>query len=222
MSEQPPSPGIRLSDADREHAVQRLQTAMAEGRISLSEFDERAAAAYAARYAGDLQPLLADLPPAATGWSVEHGAPRPIPGYRPAVATPGPRPIVAGDASYGQASFPAQPEVIDPGWGTIKRRNKWLVPGWLRIQTGPGTVVLDLREATFAQQVIAIDVEVGVGSLKILVPESSGITADVTRVHTSIGTVSSRVSSLPNPPHPHLACAGKVGVGSLVIRAPYF
>src|SRR5690606_8017272 len=32
---------IRLSDADRERAVERLNDAVAEGRLTLSEFEER-------------------------------------------------------------------------------------------------------------------------------------------------------------------------------------
>lgn len=53
---------IRLSDADRERAVERLNDAVAEGRLTLSEFEERMAAVLAARTAADLEPHLADLP----------------------------------------------------------------------------------------------------------------------------------------------------------------
>jgi hypothetical protein len=56
------SPGLRASDADREAAVTRLQTALAEGRIDLDEFGERASAAYAAVTTDELAVLLADLP----------------------------------------------------------------------------------------------------------------------------------------------------------------
>jgi hypothetical protein len=65
----PPQPprGLRISDADRERAAERLQTAMAEGRITFTELDERLAAVYAARYEAELLPPLADLPGAAPG-----------------------------------------------------------------------------------------------------------------------------------------------------------
>lgn len=36
---------VRASDADRESVVERLQQAFGEGRITVSEFDERARAA---------------------------------------------------------------------------------------------------------------------------------------------------------------------------------
>ena len=58
-----PSPAVRASDADREATVTRLQRAVGEGRIDLSEFGERAGAAYAAGTLDELAALVADLPP---------------------------------------------------------------------------------------------------------------------------------------------------------------
>ncbi|MDT7608248.1 MAG: hypothetical protein QOG96_2751, partial [Pseudonocardiales bacterium] len=53
---------LRAADSDRERVVERLRRANDEGRIDLFEFDERAAAAYAARTYAELAPLTADLP----------------------------------------------------------------------------------------------------------------------------------------------------------------
>lgn len=53
---------LRAADVDRERVADRLRRAHADGRISLVEFDERVAAAYAAISYGDLAPLTADLP----------------------------------------------------------------------------------------------------------------------------------------------------------------
>src|SRR3954463_15527037 len=52
----------RVSHAEREATVTRLQTAVGEGRIDLDEFGQRAAAAYAAGTTAELDQLLADLP----------------------------------------------------------------------------------------------------------------------------------------------------------------
>jgi hypothetical protein len=73
---------LRAADSDRERVVERLRRANNEGRIDLFEFDERVAAAYAARTYADLAPLTADLP--------EPGPP-PIgsPGRARAVPSPG-------------------------------------------------------------------------------------------------------------------------------------
>jgi hypothetical protein len=57
---------MRMSDADRERVVERLHTAVGEGRLTLEEFDERVASVLAARTFGEVQPYLADLPVAAS------------------------------------------------------------------------------------------------------------------------------------------------------------
>jgi hypothetical protein len=55
-------PDVRVSDADREVTVTRLQKALSEGRIDLNEFGERVEVAYAAVTRTDLDTVVADLP----------------------------------------------------------------------------------------------------------------------------------------------------------------
>jgi hypothetical protein len=54
--------GVRASDHDREALIARLQKALAEGRLDLDEFGQRAGAAYAAVTTAELDGLVADLP----------------------------------------------------------------------------------------------------------------------------------------------------------------
>src|SRR4051794_2824936 len=68
---------VRASDAERDAAVARLQSALAEGRITVDEFGERAQAAYAATTTDQLGPLLADLPARAAAAQVEVVGSRP-------------------------------------------------------------------------------------------------------------------------------------------------
>lgn len=69
----PEQPEPRISDADRERAVEQLQAALAEGRLELTEFDERVAGVLRSRTATELVPYLADLPGALTESTVpEH------------------------------------------------------------------------------------------------------------------------------------------------------
>jgi hypothetical protein len=63
----PRNPALRLSDADRERVVGWLNTAVAEGRLTLVEFEERVDAVLRARTYGEVEPHLADLPVAAVG-----------------------------------------------------------------------------------------------------------------------------------------------------------
>jgi hypothetical protein len=62
MTEKPTQgSAVRVSDADREAVVAQLEKALAEGRIAVDEFRQRAEAAYSAVTTAELQPLLADL-----------------------------------------------------------------------------------------------------------------------------------------------------------------
>jgi hypothetical protein len=53
---------IRVSDHERERAVETLRLHFAAGRLESDELEERIALAYDARTRGDLKRLLADLP----------------------------------------------------------------------------------------------------------------------------------------------------------------
>jgi hypothetical protein len=53
---------IRASDTDREVVVATLREAYTAGRLTMDEFNERMAAAYASRTWGDLRELTVDLP----------------------------------------------------------------------------------------------------------------------------------------------------------------
>jgi Domain of unknown function (DUF1707) len=53
---------LRASDAEREAVIGQLDQALSDGRITVSEFDERVRLAWAARTLGDLEGLTGDLP----------------------------------------------------------------------------------------------------------------------------------------------------------------
>jgi hypothetical protein len=53
---------MRIGNDEREQAVRALGEHFAQGRLEPLEFEERMAAAYAARTADELDPLFADLP----------------------------------------------------------------------------------------------------------------------------------------------------------------
>lgn len=65
---------MRASDDDRQEVIDRLQAALAEGRLKLEEFTERVGQAYQAVTYGDLARLHADLPAARPA-----AAPQPVP-----------------------------------------------------------------------------------------------------------------------------------------------
>jgi len=73
---------VRASDRDREAAVERLRSALNEGRLSLLEYDDRLARAYQSVTYGDLADLFADLPApgsATLDATPPKRAPKPLP-----------------------------------------------------------------------------------------------------------------------------------------------
>ncbi|WP_405579058.1 DUF1707 domain-containing protein [Streptomyces sp. NBC_01092] len=56
--------GLRASDADRDRAVDVLNGAAGDGRLTIEELEERVTAALSARTLGELAGLTADLPAA--------------------------------------------------------------------------------------------------------------------------------------------------------------
>ena len=58
---------VRVSDAERDAIVTRLNDATSEGRLTLEEFSERVSQALVARTRGDLDVVVQDLPETAVG-----------------------------------------------------------------------------------------------------------------------------------------------------------
>ncbi len=53
---------MRASDRDRQQVVDRLRSALGDGRLTMEEYVDRMEVAYQAVTYGDLAPLGADLP----------------------------------------------------------------------------------------------------------------------------------------------------------------
>jgi hypothetical protein len=188
-----PPPGIRISDADRERAAARLQQALAEGRITLDELEERLAVVYAARYAADLRAPFADLP----GDDV--------------VAAPAPAPVPPVPA--------LEPLVLRTGAGTLRRGGAWMVPARIRVQAGMGTVILDFCDTPVPHPAVDIEVSTTMGTIRLLVPD--GATADTDGVVSTWGTVRCSVTRSPMPGRPHFRVWGQTTMGTIVVRNRY-
>ncbi|MCR8576706.1 DUF1707 domain-containing protein [Streptomyces sp. Isolate_219] len=70
-SSMPQDISARISDDDRDRAIERLQEAFAQGYINQEEMDERLQVALTAKTHGDLVPVLDALPDKDTGPTVE-------------------------------------------------------------------------------------------------------------------------------------------------------
>lgn len=129
------SDSLRASNADREATVKRLQDAFAEGRLELSELDERTTQAYAAKTLGELRPLISDLPepkPAPPAKPQERPR-RPAPwiryGIPPIVVVLFAVWLITLIASHGHMAMPPIWILFLVFWGMggfgRRRRNRW-------------------------------------------------------------------------------------------------
>jgi len=92
-----PEPHLRAADTDRAAVADVLGQHMSAGRLTVEEYDERLARAYAAKTYGELAELTTDLPTTP-----------------PARA---PEPVRRDDAASASACTPAGPWAWGGGWG---------------------------------------------------------------------------------------------------------
>jgi hypothetical protein len=141
-----PVPALRASDADRERVVAVLQEAVADGRITIDEFGERSAVAYAARTHDELAELTGDLLP---GQATRHVAPRdPAPESAPPVVA-----IFSGARRTGR-------------WRPARREKAVAVFGG---------VELDLREAQLPAGDMRLSAVAVFGGIDVTVPPGTRV-----------------------------------------------
>lgn len=141
---------MRAADADRDRAAEVLREAVAQGRITFDELDERLSQVYAARTYADLEGVTRDLPAA-------HAA-------MPAATSAGRYPADRVGGSPGTKSAVAI-------MSSVKRRGPWVVPSSYVAFTIMGTVQLDLRQARFSQPEVTIQAYTVMGGVEIIVPD---------------------------------------------------
>lgn len=190
---------IRVGHSEREAVTELLQSAAAEGKLTLAELDERLEAALQAKTYGDLQPLVADL---------SADVPRPD-GLVPAASIQGPP-----SPGYSRDD----PLLIDAGMGSEKRDGVWTLPPFIRINQGMGSVKLNCLEAKASAQLIEVEVVGGAGSTVIVLPDGWGVNVD--RLAKSWGSVNIKVPREAAPGKPLLLIHGAMGMGSFKVRPP--
>ena len=150
----PTPPRKRASDAERDTAAKHLQEAFADGQLSMSEFDDRSRALYAATYADELPALVADLSPV----------------KRPDRKDPPPHALVTGESGGSAFSLCIM--------GGTERTGQWLVAPTHTSITLMGGNALDLREARLASRETTIYAISIMGGIDIVVPEDVRVIDD--------------------------------------------
>lgn len=156
-------PAVRASDAERHETARILQEAFSEGRLTVTEFDERTTQAYQARFRTELEALTVDLSPARRGVD-----PRPDL-YAESHGDRAPANRVTG--SQGTSASVA----VMSG---CERTGVWTVSADHTAVAVMGGVVIDLRRARFQSPETTIRAFAVWGGIEILVPDDVHLVTD--------------------------------------------
>lgn len=201
---------LRCSDIDRERVAEALRKAAADGRLTLSELEDRLEATFNARTYGDLQPITSDLPEGAY----------PVPGQRRSAW----RSDVArrpGEqlAPRSTPGLPAErSERIVAVLSSQKRQAVWQSPRRIDATALLGDVTLDFCEATVPDDEVVVNVAAVLGSVKLIVPEGADVrTEDVANI---LGDVKDKVNGRGEQGGPVYRIRGFVFLGDITVRSP--
>jgi hypothetical protein len=191
---------MRVSDADRDKVADILRRAAGEGRLRLDELDERLTATYEARTYADLVPITVDLP-------AHDEQDRPVPGTVPA-RRPEATPAVTHASSWAVM-------------GDCKRRGHWSLPAQHTAFSLMGSVLLDLREATFQAPATTINASAVMGDVKVLVDARTHVVVDGVPVMGDFKQSRDRVQAAFDHASPTVHVRGLALMGSVsVVRLP--
>ena len=155
--DRPDPRNLRASDADRERVAKVLHESMAEGRLTVSELEERLTTVYAAKTIGELEPVLSDLP---VDLHDVTPAARPVPAVQPGFQPP--------DRRIGGRPLNHNAVAIMSG---VERHGNWVVPEKFNVVCVMGGAELDLTEASFAAGEVTIQITAIMGGAEIKVPD---------------------------------------------------
>jgi hypothetical protein len=185
----------RASDAERNHAIDRLRTAYVEGRLDQQEFDERSQDALTARTRAQLERLFTDLPSGLA--TTDPASPLPV------------RPVPPGQAQGPRLSLAVM--------SGVERRGRWRVPTESTAVAFMGGVDLDLRSAVLSGRETTITAVAFMGGIQIIVPP--GVRVD-SHGFGFMGGWDNRAEQDPDLPHdaPVLHVRGVAFMGGVEIR----
>ncbi|WP_214410223.1 DUF1707 SHOCT-like domain-containing protein [Sphaerisporangium fuscum] len=192
MPADPPSPpALRASDADRDRVAELLSVAVADGRLDPVEFDERLAAALAARTIDALAPLTTDL-----------------------IAVPG----RDGARTPPFAGTPAaELLVIKERHGSVRRDGRWTLPRRLALRTAWCDVTLDLTSAVRSAPELVIELRVNGGNVELILAPGMVVDANELSVrHSSLAI--SRDAGDDTPETLYVRLVGRMRHGLLDTR----
>lgn len=200
---------IRASDMDRDKVAERLREALAEGRLSPVEHEERLDSLYKAKTIGELAPIVADLPgpTGPTAW-----------GLGTSERTTGPSGMeVLGSDARDLAGQSKGSENLVAVFGAAERRGRWLVEPRTNVSVLCGGVELDLREAVLSQHEVTIQLAVILGGVDITVPHGVRVINNTSAILGGTELHGTDQVTDPNAPVVHLT--GTCMLGGVDVKA---
>ncbi|MEU5161024.1 DUF1707 domain-containing protein [Streptomyces sp. NPDC020875] len=191
---------MRASDTERERIAERLRDAVAEGRLTMEEFEERLDATYRARTHGELEPLVSDLP-------VTGGAP----------ASPATAPTGAAQRWSDRIGGVATSKMAIALWGGFGRKGRWTVPRAFNAFAVMGGGELDLREAHFEDREVVIRCWAIMGGIDVIVPPELNVEVNGVGLMGGFGEEGGDEGA-PDPSAPRVRILGLALMGGVGVR----
>jgi len=191
------TPGsYRASDADRDQVAEVLNSAYAEGRLTLDEHQERSQAALVAKTFDDLTTLTTDLVPLQA---------------LPVHTNPTGHQLVVSEGASSEA------DTMSTVMSSVKRDGAWRVRAHSVANNVMGDIKLDLTQATFDAPVVEVTGTQLMGSMLLRVPSGVTIVNQVTNV---MGDTTIKDIGEPDPTMPTIVLKGTNIMGDIKVRGP--
>lgn len=192
-----------MSNDDRERVARMLHDAMAEGRLTVGELEERLDKVYEAKVFRDLEPLVRDLP---VGGQVPQ-LPMPAAGVAP--------PPAVSNRIGGRGTSSAAVAIMS---GSV-RKGVWTVPPTFTSFALMGGVEIDLTEARFEDAETTIQAYALMGGIEIYVPDDIAVQVN------GVGFMGAFENSVqnqgqPRPGVPLVKINGLALMGGVEVRRP--
>jgi Domain of unknown function (DUF1707)/Cell wall-active antibiotics response 4TMS YvqF len=192
--------------------AEALREAAGDGRLTLSELEERLEATFKARTYGDLEPITRDLPQ----------GPYPVPDVSPR----GVRAPVTKWSQPGQSVTPRpgagvpdlRSERITTVLGEEKRTGRWEVPARIEVTCFLGEVKLDFTEAIVRHRDVVLQIGTVMGSVTLIVPD--GIDVRMEPGANILGERRHKLTGPVTPGGPIYWVRGFVILGDITVRPP--
>jgi hypothetical protein len=180
----------RAGDSDREAADERLRVAAGEGRIDLTELEDRLERAFAAKTYCELSELLADLPP---GHSFS--------------------------AELNALQLP-ETLILDTTETNInlKQSGRWVVPPLIVAKCARSLIRIDFTQASCEHREVVVEASCGTGWITLIVPHGWAVVIDASSTNTA--NIHNKAHGPVDPNAPRITVIGHPRLGYVRIKRP--